>query len=173
MAADGGCALATPLLVRELHAHAQAAEHFERVYAASNKASPTEWGRRYENGEGVAADVYRAIRLYCKAARQGHADAQYYLGWLSSRGRGIKRDDARAAAWFKKAAGQNHPQARNLLQLLRVKPKGQATCPTDGARQGLSKAAYRSRPAPGDLSKLVRALASEFRLDPELVLAMI
>jgi soluble lytic murein transglycosylase-like protein len=152
---------------------AQAAEPFERVYASINKASLTEWGRRYEHGEGVAADVDRAIRLYCKAAKQGHADAQYYLGWLYSRGRGVKRDDALAAAWFKKAASQNHPQARNLLQLLKVKPKGQASCPTSGVRQGLSKAAYRSRPAPADLAKLVRALAPEFRLDPELVLAVI
>ncbi len=150
-----------------------AAGQFEKVYASGSKAALTEWGRRYEHGEGVPADVDRAIRLYCKAARQGHADAQYYLGWLYSRGRGVKRDDALAAAWFKKAASQNHPQARNLLQLLRVKPKGQATCPTSGARQGFAKATYRSRPAPADLSKLVRALAPEFRLDPELVLAVI
>ncbi len=121
---------------------AQAAGHFAKVYASSNKASHTEWGRRYGNGEGVAADVDSAIRLYCNAANQGHADAQYYLGWLYSRGRGVKRDDALAAAWFKKAAGQNHAQARNLLHLLRVKPKAQATCPTSGARQGLGNVAY-------------------------------
>jgi len=47
-----------------------------------------------------------------------------------------------------------------------------ATCPTSGARQGLGKAAYRSGPAPADISKLVRALAPEFRLDPDLVLAL-
>lgn len=150
-----------------------AAGHFDKVYASGSKTALTEWGRRYEHGEGVPADVARAIRLYCKAANQGHADAQYYLGWLYSRGRGVKRDDALAAAWLKKAASQNHPQARNVLQLLRVKPKSQTSCPTDGARQGLTKASFRSRPAPADLAKLVRALAPEFRLEPELVLAVI
>jgi TPR repeat protein len=60
-------------------------------------------------GRALPADVDRAIRLYCKAANQGHADAQYYLGWLYSRGRGVKRDDALAAAWLKKAASQSHP----------------------------------------------------------------
>jgi soluble lytic murein transglycosylase-like protein len=121
----------------------------------------------------VAADVDRAIRLYCKAARLGHADAQYYLGWLYSRGRGVKRDDALAAAWFKKAARQSHPQARNLLQLLRVTPKAQATCPTNGATPAPARGHLRPRPAPADLAKLVRALAPEFRLSPNLVMAVI
>lgn len=147
--------------------------HFDKVYASSNKASLTEWARRYEHGEGVVADVDRAIQLYCKAANQGHADAQYYLGRLYSGGRAVKRDDALAAAWFKRAAGQNHPQARNLLQLLKVRPKGQTSCPTSGAHRGLTRVAYRSRPAPAELAKLVRVLAPEFRLDPELVLAVI
>jgi soluble lytic murein transglycosylase-like protein len=153
--------------------NALSAGQFEKVYASRNGASLTEWGRRYENGEGVVADVNLAIRLYCKAARQGHANAQYYLGWLYSRGRGVKRDDALAAAWFAKAARQNHPQARNLLQLLRVRPKRQATCPTNGATPGTSGVRFRPRPAPADLAKLVRTLAPEFRLSPNLVMAVI
>lgn len=149
------------------------ADQFGKIYATTSKASLTEWARRYENGEGVRADVDRAIRLYCKAARQGHADAQYYLGWIYSHGRGVRRDDALAAAWFKKAASQNHPQARNLLNMLRVSPKGQATCPTSGGSRGLVTPGYRSKSVPGHVSGLVRALAPEFRLDPALVLAVI
>lgn len=150
-----------------------AAGQFEKVYASGSTASLTEWGRRYEHGEGVTADLDRAIRLYCKAANQGHADAQYYLGRVYSGGRGIRKDDTLAAAWFKRAASQNHPQARNLLQLLRVRPKGQATCPTSGVMRGPALARYRATPAPAELAKLVRALAPEFRLEPELVLAVI
>jgi len=149
------------------------AGHFEKVYASRNGPSLTEWGRRYENGEGVVADVDRAIRLYCRAARLGYADAQYYLGWLYSRGHGVKRDDALAAAWFQKAAGQHHPQARNLLQLLRVRPKSQASCPTGGAATTPARTHFRPRPAPADLAKLVRALAPEFGLNPNLVMAVI
>ena len=149
------------------------ADQFERIYATANVASLTNWGRRYENGEGVAANAARAVRLYCKAAGQGHADAQYYLGWIYSHGRGVKRDDALAAAWFKEAASQNHVQARNVLQLLRVKPKGSLACPTGGASRMFANHGGSPRPAPAQVSKLVRSLAPEFRLDPELVLAMV
>jgi hypothetical protein len=150
------------------------ADPFGRVYASGNKASLTEWGRRYENGEGVAADAGRAIRLYCKAATQGHADAQYYLGWLYARGRGVRRDDALAAAWLKKAALQNHPQAQNVLRLLAVQPKGLATCPTGGSGPAINASgSYVTRPAPPVVMNLVRKLALEYRLDPELVLAVV
>lgn len=153
------------------------ADQFTKVYAAINKASLTEWGRRYENGEGVPADVGRAIRLYCKAATQGHADAQFYLGWVYSRGRGVKRDDALAAAWFQKAASQNHPQAQNLLRLLGVKPKRVATCPIGGGTPAVTRRGEVPGTAPvrvpASVSDMVRDLAKEFRLDPELVLAVI
>ncbi len=151
------------------------ADQFERVYAKSNKATLTEWGRRYENGEGIPADVNRAIRLYCKAAQQGHADAQYYLGRVYSSGRGVRRDDALAATWFEKAARQNHPQSRNLLKLMLVKPKGRAACPTGTAVPRVAVKAFKSTPAPAPdhVVKMVRGLAPEFRLDPELVLALV
>ena len=150
-----------------------AAGQFEKIYAKGGKAALTEWGRRYENGEGVPVDVNRAVRLYCKAANQGHADAQYYLGWIYSHGRGVKRDDALAAAWFKRAAALNHPQARNVLGLLRVKPKSRATCPTGGAASASGLRGFGPRPAPAHVRKLVRSLAPEFRLDAELVLAVV
>ena len=146
---------------------------FEKIYASSDNASLTQWGSRYAHGDGVVADFSRAIRLYCKAANHGHADAQYHLGWIYSHGRGVKRDDRLAAAWFKKAAGQDHPQARHLLKLLGVKPKSQTSCPTVSAWRTSAKRPFERRPPPPHLSKLVRALAPEFQLDPELVLAVI
>ena len=39
------------------------ADQFARVYATQDKAALTEWGRRYENGEGVPSNVTRAIKL--------------------------------------------------------------------------------------------------------------
>ena len=147
--------------------------HFEKVYRSTNSVFLTEWGRRYESGEGVVADVGNAIRLYCKAAKQGHADAQYYLGWLYSHGRGVKRDDALAAAWFKQAAARNHPQSRNLLQLLHVAPKSKATCPTSGTVPRRPATVLRRKAPSSALTKLVRGLSSEFNLDPDLVMAVV
>ena len=149
------------------------ASQFDRIYATANNASLTEWARRYENGEGVPADVDRAVRLYCKAAKQGHADAQYYLGRIYAQGRGVKRDDALAAAWFTRAATLNHPQSRNLLRLLRIKPKVSAACPTSGSFATSASRGDKSKPAPAHVENMVRTLAPEFRLDPALVLAVV
>jgi soluble lytic murein transglycosylase-like protein len=154
-------------------AGAAGADRFNKIYAKNDKAALTEWGRRYENGEGVSADVDRAIRLYCKAARQGYADAQYQLGWLYAHGRGVKRDDALAAAWFKKAASRNHAQARNVLRLLKVKPKSQASCPTNSVVKQASRRSYRPRTPPAHVKTMVHRLAPEFRLDPDIVLAVV
>jgi soluble lytic murein transglycosylase-like protein len=153
--------------------NAVAADRFQKILASASHASLTEWGRRYENGEGVAADVDRAIRLYCKAARQGYADAQYQLGWVYAHGRGVKRDDALAAAWFKRAAAKNHVQARNMLGMLRVKPKSSVTCPTSGGAKSGTRRSYVARPPPAHVKKMVHRLAPEFRLDPDLVLAVV
>ena len=165
--------LVSVILLSVVPGGVSAADRFEKIYAKTDRAALTEWGRRYENGEGVGADVDRAIRLYCKAARQGHADAQYQLGWVYAHGRGVKRDDALAAAWFKRAAAKNHVQARNVLRLLKVKPKSQATCPTgSGLRQG-SRRSYRPRTPPAHVKTMVHRLAPEFRLDPDIVLAVV
>ena len=99
--------------------------------------------------------------------------AQYYLGWIYSRGGGVTRDDALAAAWFKKAARQNHVQARNLLVLLGVRPKSQTACPL--GNQGASRVfgAKRVNPPPPALAEMVRTLAPNYGLKPELVLAVV
>ena len=144
------------------------AGNFERVYASSDGAKLTDWGRKYEQGRGVRADMNRAIRLYCKAAKKGQATAQYRLGWIYANGRGVKRDDGLAAAWFRKAAKQNHPQSRNMLKLVRAKAK-RATCPLG------TTATRRSGPhmAKPEVVQLVRDLAPEYGLDPDLVLAVV
>ena len=42
----------------------------------------------YEHGEGVQKDVAKARALYCEAAKQGDAEAQFSLGWIYANGRG-------------------------------------------------------------------------------------
>lgn len=151
---------------------------FAAAYASENRTQLTEWGRRYEHGEGVRQSTDRAIRLYCKAAGKGDAAAQYYLGYLYAHGRGVKRNDRLAAAWFAKAAANGDRHARNMLKVLRVKPSAQAQCllrdglPVD-AERGTRIAALGTHPAKGPIADMVRTLAPEYRLDPNLVLAVI
>ena len=75
--------------------------------------------RAYEHGEGVPKDPARAAALYCEAARDGDADAQYGLGWMYANGRGVARDDAVAASLFAhggrgraRGSGQGSPVRR-------------------------------------------------------------
>ena len=60
----------------------------------------------YENGIGVKKDNDEAVKWYREAAEQGHADAQYNLGYMYEKGLGVKKDKAEAEKWFRKARGQ-------------------------------------------------------------------
>jgi TPR repeat protein len=132
----------------------------------------TAWGRRYERGVGVGQDTKKAVSLYCKAARAGDVDASYYLGQLYAFGRGIDTDRELAAAWFYQAAQRKHPRAGGLLRLLKVegKPKRQPTCPLGSGGTSLVS---RPHPASGEIARMVRTLAPNYRLDPNLVLAVV
>jgi hypothetical protein len=153
---------------------------FARVFASSDKRQLTEWARRYQHGEGVAPNLDNAIRLYCKAARKGDIDAQYYLGYMYASGAGVRRDEELAAAWLHLAAGQKDPQSLRILKRLGYakKPKRPATCAlSDGsdAQRPRTLALGPTRPsqAKGPIAQLARALAADYRLDPNLVLAVI
>lgn len=113
------------------------------------------------------------VGRYCAAALRGDRTAQFELGYIYAVGRGVRRDDALAAAWFRKAAAQGVPQARNWLALLRVKSKAHAVCgEASSPHFGPVKSAAAS-PAKGPIVKLVRSLAPQYHLDPNLVLAVV
>jgi SpoVK/Ycf46/Vps4 family AAA+-type ATPase len=69
----------------------------------------------YEYGEGVAEDKAEAVRWYRKAADQGNAQGQWYLGVMYGYGRGVAEDKAEAVRWYRKAADQGHRVAQNCL----------------------------------------------------------
>jgi hypothetical protein len=180
-----GCALSlAALALVSVEAVADAA--FTKAYATADKRQLTEWGRRFQHGEGVTASLDNAIRLYCKAAKQGDLNAQYYLGYLYANGTGVQRDEELAAAWLHLAAAQNDPQSKRILSMLGYakRPKRQPICaltdgrdalrpppPPLGPRPGMGPP--RTQPAAGPIADLVRGLAREYQLDPNLVLAVI
>jgi soluble lytic murein transglycosylase-like protein len=120
---------------------------------------------RYEHAEGVARDYQRAYRLYCLAATQGDAKAQYSLGWMYINGRGVPQDDSLAAGWLRLAARQGDGLSHNVLRLLQsVQPRPDPNCPLSRHGRG---------PGRLQVEAWVAALAPEFDLDPALVLAVI
>jgi len=156
------------------------------------------WASRYLDGDGVARNIDRAIRLYCRAARSGRADAQFQLGLIYAKGDGIAQDKNLASAWFRLAAEKKHPRSAELLVMLEPKRKyARAACIlSDGSdlfpppppkvvrltargggkcsdSQGCRSLRIGTHPANGQVASLVRRLAPGYRLDPNLVLAVI
>jgi hypothetical protein len=116
--------------------------------------------------------VDRIVQGHCEAARRGDKDAQFRLGWIYANGNGVTRDDDLAAAWFQQAAQGGDTQSERMLKALRRSSgiKRQATCMLAGTT---SVRPLRAQPAKGPLANLVRRLAPEYQLDPDLVLALI
>jgi TPR repeat protein len=72
-------------------------------------------GVMYDQGHGVPQDHMQAAAWYRRAAEQGSALAQDYLGQAYLRGRGVPQDNAQAAVWHRKAAEQGLAQAQGWL----------------------------------------------------------
>ncbi|WP_048942598.1 tetratricopeptide repeat protein, partial [Haemophilus influenzae] len=66
-------------------------------------------------GQGVKQDDFEAVKWYRKAAEQGDANAQAYLGLAYTEGRGVRQDYTEAVKWFRKAAEQGHANAQAIL----------------------------------------------------------
>ncbi len=57
-------------------------------------------------GHGVPKDYKIAVAWLLKAAKQGNAFGQYYLGRMYEEGYGVRQDDSEALNWYRKAAEQ-------------------------------------------------------------------
>ncbi|KAG0077887.1 hypothetical protein BGZ93_003569, partial [Podila epicladia] len=57
------------------------------------------------NGSSQAMEWYQA-------ADQGHADAQFNMGFLYEKGQGVTQDYTQAMEWHLKAADQGHASAQ-------------------------------------------------------------
>ncbi len=136
-----------------------------------------------EHGNGVPRDGARAAELYCKAARLGDPDSQFNLGWMYANGRGVERSDGTAAFFFHAAAEQGHEQARRMLAAVGGPPTEVPPCMREpvAPRPPVRVAAAPPAPrplvvppwAPTTVVDLVRRMAPEYQVLPQLVLAII
>lgn len=131
-----------------------------------------------EHGEGVARNPLEAARLYCQSAYLGDAIAQYNLGWMHANGRGIPRDDAAAAYFFHAAAEQGLDGAQRMLRIVGELPPQTPECMRDPAPAALddtdpslTRVDY-TLIAPRKIHQLVMRLAPQFKIDPQLALAI-
>jgi len=165
---------------------------FREIVGETDAAKLLSWGLRYREGNGVARNIDRAIKLYCKAARNGHPEAQFQLGMIYAKGEGVAMDKDLAAAWLAKATAQKHAHAAEMLIMMGRRGGGHAGCVLSDGRD-LYPAPKRKRryalrcrssrdcgpvrigahPATGEVAQMVRELAPKYRLNPNLVLAVI
>ncbi|GHV04947.1 hypothetical protein FACS189416_3990 [Bacteroidia bacterium] len=72
----------------------------------------------YFGTNGVEQDYLQALLLFSKAAEQGFALAQNYLGVMCKNGQGVHKDETAALEWFRKAALQGLDDAQFNLGLM-------------------------------------------------------
>ena len=65
----------------------------------------------YYHGHGLKQDYAQSVKWHRKAAEQGHADAQFYLGYMNDKSQGVKQNCAGAFKWYSKFAQQGHADA--------------------------------------------------------------
>lgn len=129
---------------------------------------------KHEHAEGVPQDKQEAVELYCQAAKLGHAEAQYALGWMYANGRSVPRDDGVAAQLFTMAAEQGHVQAKNMMRYTSVStetvlPVCLQPYPGDYQLEHDDWLKFTD----SDIFSLVNELAPQYEIDPALVLAVI
>ena len=74
----------------------------------------------YEDGKGVPQIFIVAVVWYRKAADQGHARAQFALGFIYEDGKGVPKSIKVAVGWYRKAADQGHADAKIFLERLEI-----------------------------------------------------
>lgn len=148
--------------------------------AAAQPLAAPQWmelAARHEYGEGMPRDLGQARALYCRAARLGHAGAQYALGWMLANGRGGPRDDGAASQLFALAAAQGHRQAETMLAYTHATPGTPlpACMLPDLALPALQpeQRTYYLQGPGKQVAILVDQLAPEFGIDPQLAMAFI
>jgi len=134
---------------------------------------------RYELGNGVPRDGKRAAASYCEAARLGDIDSQFRLGWMYMNGTGVGVSYSRAAFFFQIAAEQGSEQARNMVRVVGGPSDDVPECMRSPAPTTVT-ASPKAMPlpelrifAPRHIVSLVEKIASEYRVKPALVLAII
>jgi hypothetical protein len=80
----------------------------------------------YEEGRDAyqTGDFVTALKELLPSAKQGHASAQYKLGFMYEEGEGVRQDAAEAVKWYRKAADQGLRVAQFSLGRMYAYGKG-------------------------------------------------
>ncbi len=130
---------------RTLHA-------LESLAAKGSARAQYELAMHYDKAQGAPRDSRLALSLYCKAARQGHAEAARRAGHLILTGGAGFTDKPLGYAWLRQASSSG-ARAPDRCEPLSIRP-------------------FIPAQPPARLKALVDKLAPSYGLDPALVLAV-
>jgi TPR repeat protein len=72
----------------------------------------------YRGSRDMPRDLNEAANWFRRAAEQGNASGQFYLGTMCYQGQGVPQDYAEAAKWYRLAAEQGDPEAQYSLGVM-------------------------------------------------------
>jgi TPR repeat protein len=128
-AARGDVAAEHALALRYLQHHASGADYpivFNYCLGQANVVLGQRClGYMYAHGDGVVADMAKAILYWRQAATQGDQMSQDALGSAYEFGHGVPVDFAQAAVWYRMSAEQGNPWAMFYLGYMAVSRPGQ------------------------------------------------
>ncbi|MDE2830530.1 MAG: S41 family peptidase [Gemmatimonadota bacterium] len=103
--------------------------------------APSAWGD-YQDGRTAynRGDYATALKELRPLAEQGHAGAQYFIGYMYYKGQGVDQDGEEAVKWLRKAAEQGDVKAQYLLGYMCYKGQGVGQ-DSEEAQKWLRKAA--------------------------------
>jgi TPR repeat protein len=85
---------------------AKATQLLRKEAEKGNREAQAELADRYRDGAGVARDNVEAANWYLKAAEQGRASCQEWIGLCYSKGIGVQQSYENAVKWYLRAAEQ-------------------------------------------------------------------
>lgn len=141
----------------------------EALASKGSARAQYELALRYEVGNGVGRDERLALSLYCRAARQGNAEAAGKAGRMHAAGRGgVARDEDLGRAWQRVAGSlAGDEQDSEVVKVSATRVKMPDRCEPPNLRWGVI------RKPPEEVRAMVTKMAPTYGLDPDLVLAVI
>ncbi|MFT4073940.1 MAG: tetratricopeptide repeat protein [Asticcacaulis sp.] len=98
------------------HNEAEAFKWFLKSAQADYAPAQFFVGSMYEQGDGVAKDLHKALAWHLKAAKQGLVEGQNQYAIILYYGRdGIEANPAMAVPWFQKAAAKGLANSQTML----------------------------------------------------------
>ena len=71
---------------------------------------------------GTPENTQETLRLFHQSAKQGYAEAQFFLGMCYANGSGVPQNKKKALKWYRQAAEQGHERAKEFLDQLKNEP---------------------------------------------------